>query len=201
MAEYSQRNTLKQRCIDNFEYSPLNREIQSVSRACVLKKPFCGGCPIICKYYREQHANVVIREGLNFSRTTSILSQGTSAFKGKKLCDSAKAEPEKACFSKDQWLSAKVSRGFSNSLNHFQPCSPTELVADMRKRTTTYSLIAMLCYQLWLHLFIYLGPLLFSSMELILQMEKKGGGGGCKGPYPSKAPRETAHVFQIWKTF
>lgn len=39
--------------VDNFEYSPLNREIHSVSRACVLKKPSCGGCPIICKYYRE----------------------------------------------------------------------------------------------------------------------------------------------------
>lgn len=47
---------------------------------------------------------MVIREGLNSPRTTSILSQGTSAFKGNKLCDSAEAETEKACFSKDQWF-------------------------------------------------------------------------------------------------
>lgn len=116
---------------------------------------------------------MVIREGLNFSRATSILSQGTSAFKGNKLRDSAEAETEKACFSKDQWFSdAKVSGGFSNALNYFPYCSPIELVADTQKRTTTYSLIAMLCYQLWLHWFIYLGLLLFCSMEFTLWMEK-----------------------------
>lgn len=47
---------------------------------------------------------MVISEGLNFSRATSILSQATATFKGSKLYDSAEAETEKACFSKDRWF-------------------------------------------------------------------------------------------------
>lgn len=47
---------------------------------------------------------MVVIEGLNSSRTTSILSQATSVFKGSKLYDSAEAETENSCFSKDQWF-------------------------------------------------------------------------------------------------
>jgi len=47
---------------------------------------------------------MVISEGLNFSRTTLILSQATSVFKGSELYDSAEAETENVWFGKDWWF-------------------------------------------------------------------------------------------------